>query len=136
MTDKKEIIFKLEPVNENQIKRKERIKPVKIHKVIIPKITPVERINGYRLNKLSKKMEKVDETEINYLKGLKLEPMKADYIQEIYKRYKRRDIDNYVHPGNNEKFWKTLREERIIEPGMYKAICRLIKEKHLRDDDK
>lgn len=50
------------------------------------KITPVDKIYGYRYDGLSETWIKVDEVEKEYLN--KKLSKKADYIQEIYKRGK------------------------------------------------
>ena len=89
MKEKKEIKFKLEAIDKKDIPDSLKIKPVKINKVKIPKITPIKNISGYRFNKLENKHIKVDETEIEYLKNLNYKPIKAYYIQEIYNRLKK-----------------------------------------------
>ena len=84
MGNKKEIKFKLEAIDKKDIPDSLKIKPVKINKVKIPKITPVKSIHGYRFNKLEEKHIKIDETEKEYLKKI-LTP-NANYIQDIYKK--------------------------------------------------
>lgn len=99
MSEKK-IDFKIEKVDkipETKVNKGiiPKIKKPKINKVIIPKIEYVSKIHGYRYNKNEKKWQKVDEDEYRYLENLKnQQPLKADYIQEIYKRLKKEKMGN------------------------------------------
>jgi len=101
MKEKKEIKFSLEPIDKKDIPDSLKIKPVKVNKIVIPRIEPVKNIRGYRLDKLQEKHVKVDETEIEYLKKI-LTP-NANYIQDIYKKMRNEELKAMYGKKKSEK---------------------------------